>query len=243
MTSYKQNFIALLFVLIIIAIPSAKVSSQHLHIGQSAPSFVAASTKGVINFPDDYFNRWKIIFSHPADFTPVCTSEILALADKQDDFKKLKTVLLVVSTDGLNSHISWVKSIESIQRDSIEGVTIDFPLIADTDLSVSKKYNLLNADTLNRKDLRSVVYVDPDNKIRAILTYPDNIGRNINELIRLLIALQTTDRHNVLTPADWNPGDDVLIESPKTIEESEKLKARNRRGYYNLTWYMWFRRL
>jgi len=240
---YKQSFLNTLLILIIIGICSEKVVSQHLHIGQSAPSFVAESTKGVINFPDDYFNKWRIIFSHPADFTPVCTSEILALADKQDTFKKLKTVLLVVSTDGLNSHLSWVRSIESIKRDGKGDVKIDFPLISDVDYNVSEKYNLLRADTTLRKDLRSVVYIDPDNTIRAILTYPDNIGRNIDELIRLLIALQTADSHNVLTPADWQPGDDVLIESPKTIEESEKLKASNRRGYYHLTWYMWFRKL
>jgi len=243
MTMRNLHYITFSFVLFIIAISSAKVSSQQLHIGQSAPSFVAVSTKGVINFPDDYFNRWKIIFSHPADFTPVCTSEIISLAEKQDTFKELKTVLLVVSTDGLNSHISWVESIESIRREGEEDIKIDFALIADTDYNVSASYNLLRADTLVRKDLRSVVYIDPDNTIRAILTYPDYVGRNIDELIRLLIALQTADKHNVLTPANWQPGDDVLIESPKTVEEYDRMKVRNRRGDYHLTWYMWFRKL
>lgn len=241
-TMNKRNLINSFFLLIILGVFSNNVASQQLHIGQSAPSFTAQSTKGVISFPDDYFNNWKIIFSHPADFTPVCTSEILALADNQDTFKMLKTVLIIISTDGLNSHISWVKSMESIKRVGKEDVKIGFPLIADVDYSVSQKYNLLRADTTQRKDLRSVVYIDPDNKIRAILTYPDNVGRNIDELIRLLIALQTADRQNVLTPADWHPGDDVLVESPKTVEDSENMKAKNRLGYYHLTWYMWFKK-
>ncbi len=217
--------------------------SQTPYIGQHAPSFKAQATTGNINFPDDFFTKWKILFSHPADFTPVCTSEIMALAEKQENFKKLNTALIVISTDGLNSHIEWVKSIESISIVGKENVKINFPLVSDVSTEISKKYNLLRKDTILRKDLRAVIFIDPDNKIRAILNYPDNIGRNTDEIERILIALQTADNNEVLTPANWKPGKDVLIPSPKTMEESDNLKAKNKSGYYSLAWYLWYRKL
>lgn len=218
-------------------------SLQTLYIGQHAPGFKAQATTGNINFPDDYFTKWKILFSHPADFTPVCTTEIMALSEKQETFKKLNTALLVISTDGLNSHIEWVKSIESISFAGKESVKIGFPLISDVNMEISKKYNLLRKDTILTKDMRAVVFIDPDNKIRAILNYPQNIGRNIDEIERVLIALQTADDNEVLTPANWKPGGDVLLPSPKTMEESASLKAKNKAGYYNLNWYLWFKKL
>ncbi len=229
------------FILIVNA--QEKNDLQTIYIGQHAPSFKARSTTGNINFPEDFFTKWKILFSHPADFTPVCTSEIIALAEKQENFKKLNTALIVISTDGLNSHIEWVKSIESISISGKENVKIYFPLVADESLEISKKYNLLRKDTTLRKDMRAVIFIDTDNKIRAILNYPENIGRNMDEIERILIALQTADQYSVLTPANWIPGGDVLIPSPKTMEESEKLKAKNKPGYYNLSWYMWYRKL
>jgi len=239
--------IILLFALMInyILVVEAQLSNglQTPYIGQYAPSFKAQATTGNINFPDDFFTKWKIIFSHPADFTPVCTSEMMALAEKQESFKKLNTALIVISTDGLNSHIEWVKSIESISMIDKEKVKIDFPLVSDVSTEISKKYNLLRKDTTLRKDLRAVIFIDPDNKIRAILNYPDNIGRNTDEIERILIALQTADNNEVLTPANWKPGKDVLIPSPKTMEESDKLKAKNKSGYYSLTWYLWYRKL
>ncbi len=216
---------------------------QTPYVGQYAPAFKAESTTGTINFPSDYYNKWRILFSHPADFTPVCSSEIISLAAKQDEFKKLNTALIVISTDGLNSHIEWEKSMESISYKGQPTVKINFPLVADVSMEVSKKYNLLSKDTLQRKDMRSVIFIDPDNKIRAILTYPDNIGRNIDEIERILIALQTADKDQVLTPANWKQGDDVLIPSPKSMDESKKMAEKNKPGYYNLAWYMWFRKL
>jgi peroxiredoxin 2/4 len=243
----KTNILTLIFLAMFIGSPIAYSQTvnngQTPYIGQTAPSFKGQSTTGMINFPDDYFNKWKILFSHPADFTPVCTSEIMALAAKQEEFKKLNTALVVISTDGLNSHIEWVKSIESISAPGNYSVKINFPLVADVSYEVSKKYNLLRKDSVERKDLRSVVFIDTDNKIRAILTYPDNIGRNIDEILRILVALQTADKNNVLTPANWKTGDDVLIRAPKSIEESDKLKEKSKPGYYNYTWYMWFRKL
>ena len=239
--------IILLFVLAIsyILVVDAQVNNnlQTIYLGQYAPTFKAIATTGPINFPDDFFSKWKILFSHPADFTPVCTTEIMALAEKQEDFRKLNTALVVISTDGLNSHIEWVKSIESISVERKKTIKINFPLVSDVSMEISKKYNLLRKDTILTKDMRAVIFIDPDNKIRAILNYPQNIGRNIDEVERILIALQTADNHEVLTPANWKPGGDVLLPSPKTMEESENLKAKHKSDLYNFEWYLWFKKL
>jgi len=208
----------------------------------NAPAFTAESTSGKIHFPDDYFAKWTILFFHPADFTPVCTSEILSLAGAQEEFKKLNTKLVVLSTDGLNSHIEWVKSMETIDYKGQGLVKIAFPLVSDGDLNISRKYGVLQSDT-GRKDIRAVFFIDPENQIRAMFYYPNSVGRNIEEIKRTLIALQTEDEYNVLTPANWNPGDDVLIHSPSSIAESEKLKSKASDKLYQLSWYMWFKKL
>lgn len=206
-----------------------------------APAFTAVSTLGPVNFPDDYYGDWKIIFSHPADFTPVCTSEIIALAEIQNDFKKLKTSLIVVSTDGLNSHIEWVKSIESIIMPGTDSIRIKFPLVADPDLKISKLYGILNQDSASRSDIRGVFIIDPENQIRAFFHYPLSVGRNMDEIKRTLMALQTEDQYDVYLPANWQPGDEVLVKSPATIEEAEQLKKR--KGLREVKWYLWFRKL
>ena len=218
-------------------------NSPQLYIGMNAPEFKAQSTQGEINFPVDYYNKWKILFSHPADFTPVCSSEIIALAEKQEEFKKLNASLVVISTDGLNSHMEWVKSMEGISRIGKEGVKISFPLVADINLDVVRKYNMMRHDTTDRHSVRSVVFIDPDNHVRAFFVYPDIIGRNVDELLRTLTALQTADKNNVLTPANWKTGDDVLIRSPKSIEDSEKMRLQNKPDMYSYTWYMWYKKM
>ncbi len=235
--------LALTIMLTGIMLNAQPVINSPLYIGMNAPEFKAQTTQGEINFPYDYYNKWKILFSHPADFTPVCTSEIIALAEKQEEFKKLNTSLIVISTDGLNSHIEWVKSMEGISRIGKSGVKIGFPLVADNDLTIVKKYNMLHKDSTDRHALRSVVFIDPDNKIRAIMLYPDYIGRNVDELLRILTALQTSDKYNVLTPANWKAGDDVLIYAPKSMEDSEKIRLQNKPDMYSLTWYMWYKKM
>jgi peroxiredoxin 2/4 len=215
-------------------------------VNGNAPSFIASSTSGTINFPDDYFGKWKILFSHPADFTPVCTSEILSLATVQADFKKLNTSLVVISTDGLNSHLAWIQSMESISKDSAKPVKIEFPIISDVDMKVSKLYGIIQTDTLDsiaKKDIRGVFIIDPDNKIRAFFAYPQTVGRNVEEIKRVLQALQTEDKYNVLIPANWQPKDDVLIPSPKTIKDSEKLDEKKDSKLRKVTWYMWYKKL
>jgi len=150
--------------------------------------------------------------------------------------------LIVISTDGLNSHIEWVKSIEGISRPGKSGIKVNFPLVSDVDLTVVRKYNMMHQDTNNRESVRSVVIIDPDNKVRTFFVYPDNIGRNIDEILRTLKALQMADKENVLTPANWQIGKDVLIHAPKTMKESEKLKLQNNPDMYSQTWYMWYKK-
>jgi len=211
-------------------------------IGDQAPAFKGKTTTGPINFPDDYFAKWKILFSHPADFTAVCSTEIMELARMQKDFKKLNTAIFVLSTDGLNSHIQWVKSLEGIDCADGNIPKIEFPIISDVDMSISKKYGMLDKDTTNPKNVRAVFIIDDNNKVKAIFYYPSQVGRNMDEIKRTLIALQTTDSEGILTPVNWNPGEDYMVPSPTTIEESKEFEKKKSDRFYNKTWYMWFKK-
>lgn len=211
-------------------------------IGELAPSFTAESTQGNITFPSDYLGKWKIMFSHPADFTPVCSTEILDLAEMQDEFKKLNAQLLVLSTDGLNSHLEWVRSLENIQdKDGVE-VGIDFPLVPDVGLKISNKYGMIHPMMSSTQTIRGVFIINPENKISAIFFYPVTTGRNLEEIKRTLIALQESDKYEVLTPANWYPGDDYLIASPGSKEEAEKMAKKNNPNLYSKEWYLWYKR-
>lgn len=216
-------------------------------LGDSAPEFTAESTRGKINFPSDYFNKWKILFSHPADFTPVCTSEIVALASMQEDFEKLNTQIVVLSTDGLNSHIEWCRSMESLKLDGYPAVKINFPLVSDVSLSISRKYGMIHKSSSTTKDIRAVFIITPENMIAAIFYYPFNIGRNLEEIKRTVIALQTSAKNDVLMPVNWQKGQDVLIHPPTSMEESNKLEKKASSDpegkIYKRAWYMWFKKL
>jgi peroxiredoxin (alkyl hydroperoxide reductase subunit C) len=212
-------------------------------IGETAPSFTAESTNGKITFPDDYYGKWKILFSHPAAFTPVCSSELIDLADMQEDFDKLDTKIIVVSTDGLNSHIAWKKSMEEIRYNDKETPKINFPLISDNNLDISKKYGMIHSYSSTTRDIRGVFIIDPNEKIRAIFFYPMNVGRNIDEIKRTLMALQMADHKNVLTPANWMPGGDVLIPAPKSEADADKLAAKKDPNLRELAWYMWLKKI
>ena len=170
-------------------------------IGDKAPAFEAQSTLGKIKFPEDYFGKWKIIFSHPADFTPICSSEIISLATMSKEFEELKTELIVISTDGVNSHIEWVRSMESIVFEDKGSVKITFPIVSDVGMEVSKKYGMIHPNYSSTKDIRAVFIIDDEDKIRAIFYYPATTGRNMQEIKRTVIALQTADNKFVLTPA------------------------------------------
>jgi peroxiredoxin (alkyl hydroperoxide reductase subunit C) len=212
-------------------------------IGETAPKFTAESTHGTITFPDNNNSRWTILFSHPADFTAVCSTEILEIAAMQEDFDKLNTRLMVISTDAVSSHIEWVKSLETIRYKNREPVKIKFPLISDKSLEISKKYGMIHSYSSTTKDVRGVFIISPEDKIDGIFFYPMNVGRNLDEIKRTLIAMQTAEKNNVLIPANWNPGDDVMLPSPKTSADADKTSKSNSPGLYSVTWYMWFRKL
>jgi len=197
-----------------------EVNSRIPLLGETAPSFTAESTNGTIEFPADYGSKWKILCSHPADFTPVCTSEIMELALMQKDFKDLNCALVVVSTDDLQRHNGWKKAIEDMAANdkNNEPVKIKFPLVDDSKLNISWEYGMINPTVDSRHAVRGVFIIDPDNKIRSISFYPSEVGRNMDEIKRAVIALQTSDKNTVLTPANWEPGKDVLLPYPKSVD-------------------------
>lgn len=181
-------------------------------IGDQAPSFTAVTTQGPINFPEDYAGKWVILFSHPADFTPVCTSEFMTFATMEEQFEKANCKLVGLSVDGLYSHIAWLRTIkEKIEFNGMKDVEVNFPLIEDITMEVAKKYGMIQPGESSTKAVRAVFYIDPKGIIRAIVYYPLSMGRNFDELYRALIAMQTADEFSIATPADWRPGDDVIV--------------------------------
>ena len=181
-------------------------------IGDAAPEFKAVTTQGEINFPKDYSGSWVVLFSHPADFTPVCTSEFMTFANMEKEYEKANCKLVGLSIDGLYSHIAWLRTIkEKIEYKGMKDIEVNFPLIEDISMEVAKKYGMIQPEEDTTKAVRAVFYVDPKGIIRTIIYYPLSLGRNFDELYRVLIALQTADEFSVATPADWRPGDDVIV--------------------------------
>lgn len=181
-------------------------------IGDKAPSFSAVTTQGNINFPEDYAGKWLILFSHPADFTPVCTSEFMTFASMNPEFEALNCQLVGLSVDGLYSHIAWLRTIkEKIEYKGMKNVEVTFPLIEDITMEVAKTYGMLQPGESSTKAVRAVFFIDPKGIIRTIIYYPLSLGRNFDEIKRVLIGLQTADNFAVALPADWRPGDDVIV--------------------------------
>jgi len=181
-------------------------------IGDKAPLFKAVTTQGEINFPEDFKGSWVILFSHPADFTPVCTSEFMTFASLEEQFNQANCKLVGLSIDGLYSHIAWLRTIkEKIEYKGMKDVEVKFPLIEDITMEIAKKYGMIQPGESNTKAVRAVFFVDPKGIIRAIIYYPLSLGRNFDELYRALIAMQVADNFSVATPADWQPGDDVIV--------------------------------
>jgi peroxiredoxin (alkyl hydroperoxide reductase subunit C) len=181
-------------------------------IGDAAPTFTAATTQGEINFPGDYAGKWVILFSHPADFTPVCTTEFMTFATLQQQFRDLNTELVGLSVDGLFSHIAWLRTIkEKITFNGMSDVEVTFPLIEDITMSVARAYGMIMPGEASTKAVRAVFVIDPKGVIRTIIYYPLSLGRNFDELLRVVTALQTADAFSVATPADWRPGDPVIV--------------------------------
>jgi len=209
-------------------------------IGEEAPSFYAESTIGPVNFPSDFGKSWKIIFSHPMDFTPVCSTELIELATLQKEFDKLGVKLLVVSTDPLDTHRQWKTTLEKIEYREYSQQNINFPIMDDSGLKIAKLYGMIHRETDNSKDVRGVFIIDPDNKIRAEFFYPQEVGRNMEELVRTVRALQVTHTDNVMTPANWKTGYDVLVPFPLKANMAHMNKDSG--DYYQYSWFMIFKR-
>ncbi|WP_275580492.1 peroxiredoxin [Mycobacterium riyadhense] len=184
-------------------------------IGETAPAFSALTTQGEINFPRDYEGKWVILFSHPADFTPVCTTELMTFASMQQQFAAYNTELVGLSVDGLYSHIAWLRTIkDKIAFRDLKNIEISYPVIEDVAMDVAKKYGMIMPGEDSSKAVRAVFVVDPKGTIRAIIYYPLSLGRNFKELLRVVKALQTADHFGVATPADWRPGEPVILPAP-----------------------------
>lgn len=185
-------------------------------IGDMAPDFTAVTTTGKIKFSDFAKDKWIVMFSHPADFTPVCTTEMSGFAERQDEFTAMNTELIGLSIDSIHSHLAWVNNVREKT-----GVYFQFPIIADLDMQVSKLYGMLQPNESETAAVRAVFFIDPSKKIRLIMYYPLNVGRNMDEIVRALQALQFTDKHKVAMPLNWRPGDKVIVPPPKTLAEMD----------------------
>jgi peroxiredoxin (alkyl hydroperoxide reductase subunit C) len=196
-------------------------ASMMPRIGDQAPDFTAVTTQGQIQFHSWKSGSWALLFSHPADFTPVCTTELSELARRNDEFMKRKVKLIGLSIDSVHSHLAWRENI----REKM-GVTIPYPLIADLDMAVAKKYGMIHPGEGSTVTVRAVFLIDPKNHIRAIVYYPLNCGRNVDELVRLVDAIQTADANGVACPVNWKPGEKVIVPPPKTEQEVSDRKGK-----------------
>ncbi|WP_346909331.1 peroxiredoxin [uncultured Roseibium sp.] len=197
-------------------------------LNKPAPAFTAPTTHGEISL-SDYKGKWLILFSHPADFTPVCTTEFMAFAKAAPDFKKLNCELLGLSIDSHYAHIAWMRNIKEKF-----GVEIPFPIIADLSMDVAKAYGMIQPGASDTSAVRATFVIDPDGVLRAMVYYPMSNGRSIPEFLRLVTALQTSDANKVATPEGWQPGEDVIVPPPATAEGAE---ARASEGYNYVDWY------
>ena len=199
-----------------------------LHLVETAPDFEAVTTHGPINL-SDYKGEWVILFSHPADFTPVCTTEFMGFAKMNPELEKRGVKLIGLSVDSVHSHIAWVRNIEEKM-----GVSIPFPVIADLNMNVGTLYGMIHPGQSATAAVRCVFVIDPDQILRAMIYYPLSTGRNMDEILRLVDALQAADKYGIATPADWRPGDQAIVPPPATTEEAEK---RLNEGYDCKDWY------
>jgi len=209
-------------------------------IGDPAPEFRAMTTMGKVNFPQDYKGSWVVLFSHPADFTPVCTTEFIGFSKMAEEFAEIGTKLIGLSIDSLHSHLAWARNIETIDLDGTGAVKVKFPIIADISMSVARKYGMLQT-VAKTQTVRAVFVIDPEGIIRAILYYPMSTGRNLPEIKRIVQSLQLHDAENVSTPANWQPGEEAILGAPLTLEEAqERLEDESLRS---LEWYVHFKKM
>ncbi|MES1176304.1 MAG: peroxiredoxin [Myxococcales bacterium] len=202
-----------------------------LHIGSIAPDFEQDSTEGNIKFHDYIGNSWAVLFSHPKDFTPVCTTELGRASKLKQEFDKRNVKMIAVSVDDAASHLKWVPDIEQTQD-----TKMNFPILADSDRKVAKVYDMIHPEANDTLTVRSVFIIDNNKKIRATITYPASTGRNFSEILRVIDSLQLTDKYKVATPADWKDGDDVVI--VPALQDPKELAERFPKGFNALRPYL-----
>ena len=202
-----------------------------LHLGDLAPNFEQDSSEGKIDFHTFLGDRWGILFSHPADYTPVCTTELGYTAKLKDEFSKRNVKVLALSVDDVASHQGWIEDINHSQK-----TTVNFPILADKDRKVSKLYDFIHPNASETLTVRSLVIIDPLKKVRLIITYPASTGRNFHEILRVLDSLQLTDQYKVATPANWQQGDDVVI--VPSLQDEAEIQQRFPTGYTAVTPYL-----
>ncbi len=207
-------------------------------IGDMAPSFKAKTTQGDISLPEDYKGKWVILFSHPADFTPVCTTEFMTFATMADEFESLNTELIGLSVDSLYDHIAWLRKIQEIEFKGMKNVEVKFPLIEDIRMDVANKFGMIQPGQSNTQAVRAVFIIDPESKIRTILYYPLSTGRNMDEIKRIIIALQKADKDSVATPANWVPGEDVIVPTAGSCGVAKERMNNQDEDTYCIDWFM-----
>jgi len=195
-----------------------------LHIGEAAPDFAADTTQGKITFHAWIGESWAVLFSHPKDFTPVCTTELGAVAKLSGEWKKRNVKVVALSVDGVAEHAKWTGDIEETQ-----GVKLDYPIVADHDRKVANQYGMIHPNANDTQTVRSVYIVDPNKKLRLTLTYPAATGRNFDEILRVVDGLQLTDKHSVATPVNWKKGDDVVI--VPSLQDPAEIERRFPKGF------------
>lgn len=203
-------------------------------LGEPAPDFEALTTNGMVKL-SDFKGKWLVLFSHPADFTPVCTTEFIAFSAIADELKSLNVQLMGLSIDSVHSHLAWIRNVKEKM-----GVDIPFPIIADLDMNVAKKYGMIHPGQSSTAAIRAVFFIDDKGILRAMIYYPLTAGRYMPEIIRLVKSLQATDKYGVATPANWQPGDKVVVPAPKNKAEMDK---RLSEGYECKDWYLCFKKL
>ncbi len=202
-----------------------------LRLGDTAPNFEQDSSEGLINFYDYLGDHWGILFSHPADYTPVCTTELGFTAKLKDEFSKRGVKAIALSVDDVESHHGWINDINETQN-----TTVNFPILADKDRKVSTLFDFIHPNASETLTVRSLVIIDPNKKVRLIITYPASTGRNFHEILRVVDSLQLTDQHKVATPANWQHGDDVVIVT--SLKDEDEIKQRFPKGYTAVTPYL-----
>ena len=188
--------------------------------------------------PEPYKDKWVILFSHPADFTPVCTTEFMTFASMQEEFKKLNTELIGLSIDSVYAHIAWLRRIKEIRYKDMKDVEVDFPVIEDIKMDVAKKYGMVQPNASSTQAVRAVFIIDDKKKVRTVLYYPSSTGRNMKEIKRLVIAMQKADKESIATPANWEPGDDVILPPPGSCGTAKERVETKEDGRYCLDWFM-----